>query len=398
MSSSETSQLNQSPEMVSGRNHEKEVSHVQISNPQLDPHVLRALNGGAAQVRRPLESPADFVSRHLGHVLSHHQGIVVEALRNELSLFAGAPLVDDTPLWIRLVHRERGGLRQVSPDWISAADNFLSRLGISLLSSQLVEASTQDPFLAYRLGQHGLAGRLATSRTDRNARALIHRIAIASDTLDSQILSELRGRPATDGEAESLLASYVVQQVKRGRVVAEGDIGRLESWVRSRLETSCDDDTLARVCHILNSLNFVWLNLNRTDNLERTIQQVETIGSKVSEVDLRAHILGNAFFHRSILAKLRGGQEQELSCLMEAARLDYGFTDYNYRIAQILHERGRSDAREQYEAAIRTSPFNLAVVNDYGVFLSERGTADELRSWEAVATFFFQAEGAGDIA
>lgn len=82
--------------MVSGRNHEKEVSHVQISDPQLDPHVLRALNGGAAQVRRPLESPADFVSRHLGHVLPHHQGIVAEALRNELSLFAGAPLVDDT--------------------------------------------------------------------------------------------------------------------------------------------------------------------------------------------------------------------------------------------------------------------------------------------------------------
>jgi len=330
------------------------------------------------------------VDRHLGHALPQHQNLVRVTANNALALFCGDELTN-APLWVRLVRRSSGGLRQVSADWLSAADNLLNRLGLESTAT-LVERTTQDPFLAYRLGQHGLAERLAANES------LLFRIAIARGAYDNLTLSELKNKFQNGSEAESLFASFLVQQAKRGRAVTDGDLEQLEQWVTASNSSVRNDDALARICHVLNSLNYVWLRRGDLARLEPMIESTESVASKVSDADLKNHILGNAFFHRSIIEKLKGNQDQELSHLRQAVQLDQGFTDYDYRIAQILHDKQDAAAKAHYEAAIQTGPFNHALVNDYGVFLSEFGTQDELKSWEAVATFFFQPVEKGESA
>jgi tetratricopeptide (TPR) repeat protein len=347
-----------------------------------DAHVTQVSSGCQ-------EGLGALVARHLGRALPSHRELVVHSLETQLQLFSEASTAG-AALWVQLARRG-GGLRQVSAEWIAAADNLVRRADVAPSTEALFGATPADPHLAYRLGQLAIAGELLSGRQDYEAQILRLRIELASATIGQDIQQRIEALEDAASEAiqEGLLASYIVKAAKRRLRIDPVLEARLASWLERTASRTTSDDALVRGCHVANSLNFVRLKRGELDRVESYIAVVEgTLAPRIQDRNRRNHILGNASFHRSMLARITKNPDAELAAASAALRLDPGFTDYDYRIAQILHDRGDRTAQLHYEAALRMSPMNFSLVNDYGCCLSEFSPAD-LDSWERVARFFF---------
>lgn len=339
--------------------------------------------------RFPLE-----ISRRLSLLLPAHLELLVEAARVQRYLFTGRESSARAPLWMRLLRREGGGLRQVSGDWLKASDALVSKVGMAPSTEALAAGDPPQADVGYRLGLFDLVRTALRDRSDSAAQVLRLRIAIVSGGVDGDARALISSLGADESTERGLLALHLVLSAKRGRSPDDAAEKELESWAEEGA-ASAHHGSPAVLCHAANSLNFLWSKRGETGRVEAMLDVVEKgLAPRIESPELRDHVLGNASFHRAILSRRTAKPDEELACLAAAARLDYGFTDYDYRIAQILHDRADDKARVHYEAALRTGPFNEALVNDYGCFLNEHGAAGELKSWESLASFLFAGQAA----
>jgi tetratricopeptide (TPR) repeat protein len=147
---------------------------------------------------------------------------------------------------------------------------------------------------------------------------------------------------------------------------------------------------ILRLAHLFNSINFMCLMRQEYDEVERNLRFTEDVLLPgLLSCEGYKHILGNFYFHRSIMSKMSDDTENERSFLMRAIEEDYGYSDYYYRVAQIYHDQGKSEARCYYEKGLSCSPFDDGVVNDYGCLLKEQGDEVALESWTRVGQGVF---------
>ena len=356
----------------------EEDRHVQSAYQQVDSDELRGLTGQAPRASAEALDQYSAVSRCLGpSVLPKHQRLLADAATFLIAVFRGPSEIVPIPLWVRLMHSRRGGLRQVSPEWRSSADAFLSRAGLPV-SSQLTV--TKDAHLAYRLGQYDLAPSNLLSSPSADDRALGFRIQIAQADLNAMLLSEILNLPMAGMLQQSVLASYIVKAERLSFCYDESLLDHLESITTLAVDAT-QAETL-RACHIRNSLNFVHMRRNHDDKVRANLNFIARLLKPHLGEGWAKHIQGNSEFHKSILARRNGDVVGELFFLKRADGFDADFADYHYRIAQILHDQGSADARARYENAIKLGPPTFALTNDYGCFLNDRGSKAELDSWE----------------
>jgi hypothetical protein len=296
--------------------------------------------------RLPLE-----ILRRLSLLLPLHLDILAESAQIQRYLFAGEGGSGGAPLWMLLLRRD-GGLRQVSGEWLTASDALVSRAGLAASSEALAAGHPPEAEVAYRLGLPGFALSILAERSDSAAQVLRLRIAVVGGDIHGDILDLIKSSSADESTALGLLALHLVHAAKRGRSADESAEKELERRL-TEAASSPRPGNPAVLCHVANSLNFLWSKRGEIGRVEAILAVVEKeLAPRIDSSELMDHVMGNARFHRSMLSRRKAKADEELEFLLTAARLDHGFTDYDYRIAQILHDRGDAKARGHYEAAL----------------------------------------------
>ncbi len=328
----------------------------------------------------------------LSHITSRHKNLIFNSFIRTIKTFSPKNFefeYDEMPIWIQLIHSKDGGLRQVSSEWFSCCENVLKIFNYPL-GNILSEIS--DCFLAYRLGQFKLVRKILESKEEISLEeeALKLRMEISQGNLTKKLLDEVLLFPETDMLKASLIGSFLVQAHRKNFTFYPENLpGYLKKCVGDFSKTP-ENSNIPRGMHILNSLNYIYLNNKKYEKVNELLGFAEMyMIPAIKEEKLKKHIHGNLLFHHSLMAQINGNIDKQLSYLLQAAELDNGFSDFYYRIAQIYHDRKSMEAKNYYEEALVNSPMIFSIVNDYGCFLNDMKLWSELKSWECIAQLFY---------
>ena len=126
---------------------------------------------------------------------------------------------------------------------------------------------------------------------------------------------------------------------------------------------------------VINAINLIHLIQGNAEAIARNMDDLLTeIVPQIGDSERRAHIEGNAYYQRSILARKRGDHDAEINFLVIAMGLDQHFGLPYYRMAQHFHDRGDSQRGIFYEMALALSPIDLANANDLWLLFGRPGT------------------------
>lgn len=166
---------------------------------------------------------------------------------------------------------------------------------------------------------------------------------------------------------------------------AYDELTRISERLSVNIETEADLLFFIKVSNILNLYHFKKENLDLAEKMTLTIcQKIAYIKTK----RIKSHFKGINSFHLSMIENARKNQEKELYHLQDALMSDFGFFDYHYRLASILHDKGQKTAQMEYERALSLGPIDEAIATDYGCLLQELNNKELLRSWENVCRLF----------
>jgi len=340
---------------------------------------------------KSLDERIGLIRSSLENLSDSHSDILHEAAGLNLSLCSGQfSQVNGLPLWIKLLESS-SGLGQVSEDWIEATDRLLAYLGYAA-TDEITSQTIHDPELAIKLGLYDLAIRLNEQKNGDpliTLRALVH-----TQPNDPLIRDSALSLEAGSLTRAAILASLAVAKQKVTRAIDHAIYDELEAFTQDALfsEKPAGAKELLRKVHVLNSLNFLDLFSKKIDCVRKRLALTKTLLTQAPESETKAHAMGNWYFHNSVVAKMDSTTDQELLNLLEADRIDWGFTGYKYRIAQLYHDRGDLRAKGFYEDALKCSPMFKALVNDYGCFLDDCKLTAELESWAALGNSMFPEE------
>jgi hypothetical protein len=172
---------------------------------------------------------------------------------------------------------------------------------------------------------------------------------------------------------------------KQKKEIPQPMIVELESWIAEQRGGHIDSAEFRLVARAINAVNLVYLIQGELDVIDSNMADLlETIMPNAAPSVCRSHIEGNAYFQRSILARRRSDREGEVHFLLRAMNLDCHFATGYYKLAQVLHDKGDSQAALFYEMALVLSPFDQPAANDYGCFLLDSNQQEKFESWSTV--------------
>lgn len=315
-------------------------------------------------------------------VLDEHWELARKALDSNLLVFhPKSNRRNPLPLWVEL-SAEGLSLRAFSLEW----NRSLARLNIFLSEPyEFPPRHLSDAELLYWRGQYESAGAEVRKRGRSvwDDEALSLRIGIEAGRLD-EVKSATFARSVRDDLWFRVAIQLMVAEKK-----ALGDLSPRSREIIESVRVYVMNRSYACPSRIdfflLNSLNYLLLGLEPVElTRERIEQKIVPLSAQIGDERQRRHVRGVAAYHLSILARHERDEELELSHLREAADLDYGFYDYDYRIAQILHDRRSAEAGKHYLRALETSSFDDSLINDYGCYLTDFECPKELSSWSAL--------------
>jgi len=318
-----------------------------------------------------LVKTTDFLSKH---VSEKHQSIVYKSLFNYLSVYcpqfqAGS---ETRPLWLDLV-RDNASSRQFSPSWKDNVDRLFMAFGVPTTAELYKDVN--DLHLLYQLGLYDEV----IERAKDEGQAQFWRLKIASLSFsENEYLDSVASLNLKDFYIEALFKGlYAVKANQSGREISAFakffDVEKIIQW--TNWESEIDK---CRYIQLLNSMNYCLIKTGNVDLSLEVLTKVCTVIDSLENEKTKAHLRGICHFHRSALIF---DPSEKILDLKKAMKYDFGFFDYEYKLAVLLHNQGDIRAKDHYEQALQTSPFTLEIVNDYGCFLQENAS-DECQSFE----------------
>jgi hypothetical protein len=105
----------------------------------------------------------------------------------------------------------------------------------------------------------------------------------------------------------------VAYSLRKTKTLAESWVNELSAWTQSEKERGVQADRAVLFAQVMNSLNLVHLQSSNLAELNANMTYLmEEVVPKISNEDQRAHIEGNAYYQKSILARKAGNTHRSM--------------------------------------------------------------------------------------
>lgn len=364
--------------------------YVQTSYAAQPIFVIRALISKADAGGRWSFSPGQTQIHENSKILDIHKDLFDKSLLANLTLLV-APDLPQKVRWFDLVIRGKS-LRQLSLDWKNSFDRILLALGLPSGNDLLRESVDVElqPELAYTVGldlSRQIESWLKNGgfRSYLAARYLINRAATNQvEELLSDLNYQLIGLSPLERLSLRALMLARHSQISGAPAKADELLALAEDQFCRRFDLGPIE--VLQLAHIINSCSLVFYRNGHFAKTARCAFIVkESLVPQLKELAVKEHLLTIAEFHLSQIALKEGDVDKAVDHLRVAHSLGDQFCDIAYRLANLLIDRGELDtARSLFEEAIRTSPWPLPYLNDYGFLLNELGDSKALSSWQFI--------------
>lgn len=356
----------------------KGVFYVQEKNKEIDSNVLRLVN----QLKE-IEANVNFqkldisISSILSSDFIEHQCMFINPLLSFLSIYDEKLNISikSLPLWKRQLLNEKS-LRNFSKEFLFEIDNFMNCFGLLAHKKNSIN-NIKNKNLLYKLAEY--------DEMKNHESSFWHttKLKIKNNQITDELLTEIVSHDNSELTIASIL-SLILSQSNASEQYKDYAL----TWISDKkikiLNELNSDADLSKYIQILNAINLVYLRSKKIDSIEENLINVEKLTVLIKNNNLKNHILGNMFYHYSVINRIDNNILYEEEFLLKAASFDTDFYDYYYRLAIINHDRGLSVARKFYELALNYSPAPYSIINDYGFFLSESYQEEKVSSLERI--------------